>query len=794
MAANRRKTIEYSLAPQMVPLATNTTLGTSARYDTASFTVFIPETVSRNFISVRLLVEYKSEFSVTNQITGWRLGSKVGAGATTDVDRSITAISTASKNVSDAVDLDVTANFNANFGAGTSQTFVGSVAVSTTTADAINGITLKLIITYEFDGTAQNIRTKTVRIPIHSGIGNLTTSQFEIGTDGTNPAPANQIPALDTFLPEASKTYRQIWLEIVSQTGGGGAVTSFSYYIQIDAVAEVQREVINNTLSTYLVRKDAYDITALIATSSAHALKLRTDLAARGTFVGATLCVTYEYSISATVGAGNTMLCEAIVPLTMSDADGPGITAGESPTSNVAADAAVYIAALNVQEAAPTLVQSGVYLDILNVSSAAAVVIKAGGQAVRTYTPPATSNGSEPLIHRVDFGTSPWALVRGDNRLTLSVYNAVNSARNHLELLYAIINYTCTMPADPDTATHPVNYLGHVSDAASSIAVDVAAAGAGQVFASFNAQPTRLQAIMFEAQIRTPSFTPQILLAQNAGEWDANGWLTLTVHNDGIPLVVTRRLCYAATRAYNGDMLHTGKLDVTAARRTLVYGQGALIWAAWSQWITYHQISYAVAGTVTLSGTPGADGTVVEVFAEDASGNTERVTTATVAGGAGAFTCQALDNTRTYFTSINGAVPARSANGTPGSSTFSITVAAGGGDVTPPTASATFPASQDYTLIRSAAVVVPVIDAGSAVGLVAISVQLAGSVHAEAIYLGNGLSSGFQKGYGLYSYITGTGAPGVGYTFNIVRDDQWPKGTAAQFTVRAADTKGNVLL
>ena len=799
MAANQLNTLTFMLAPSLVQLATGTTLAGATRYTTAAQTITIPETTSRSFVSAYLVCSYHSEWVATNAVIGVRLGNTVGGTPQADFDRAITSLSTASKNVYDEWTMDCTANFAANFGAGTTAAFTGSVAVASTVAGAINGICMKLVVTYAFDDTAQNILAKTIGFPIQSQIGNLTVAQQEIGTDGTNPAPANQIPQLTGaggILPEGGISISQMWLEIEANTGGGGGSTAFSLYVQIDAAAEIQREVIDETLPTYLPYRTMLDVTALIATTSAHALKLRTDLAARMCFPNATLYVTYTYSVSATAAGNNRIMCEAIVPLTMSDSDGPGITAGESPTANVAADAAVLIAALNVQEASPTLVQSGVYLDVLNVSAVLAVTLSAGGQTGRTYTPAATTSGSEPLIHRVDHGTSPWTLVRGDNRLQFKAYNGGNTARNHLERLYAIINYTATMPARPATATKAVNFLGHVADAASVIAVDVPATGGGQIFPTFNGQTTKIQAVLFDAMIRTGFDTPQPLLAQNAGEWDASGWISLPVHNDGPALVVTRRLGYAATRAYNADTLHTGKLDVTAARRTLFYGQGSLIWAAWSQWVTYHQMTATVAGTITLLGAPAADGTVVEVFAEDASGNTERVTTATVAGGAGAFTCQVLDNVRTYFASINGSTPARSANGTPGSSTFSITVAAGGGggDVTPPTASATFPASQDYTLVRGAAVVVPVVDAASSVGLVAISVQLAGNIHTEAIYLGNGLASGFQKGYALYSYITGNGTAGVGYTFNIVRDDQWPKGTAAQFTVRAADTKGNVLL
>lgn len=122
------------------------------------------------------------------------------------------------------------------------------------------------------------------------------------------------------------------------------------------------------------------------------------------------------------------------------------------------------------------------------------------------------------------------------------------------------------------------------------------------------------------------------------------------------------------------------------------------------------------------------------------------------------------------------------------------TVAGGGGGVTPPVASATFPASANYSTVANQAVSIPVADAASPIGLVAISVKFAGAVHAEMIYIGHGAPTGFAAGYGQFSSIAGDGSAGVGYTFSVRRDDAWPKGTPSVFTVRACDTFGNVLL
>src|ERR1044071_749018 len=137
MAANRRKTIEYAFAPRLTPLATGTALAAAARHDTPALTLFIPELVSRSFLSVRLVATYRTEYAATNGIIGWRMGIKLGTAATSDIDRTFTATNTANKNVFDVVDLDVTGYFNTNVGSTGSQSCVASLAVATSTATNI---------------------------------------------------------------------------------------------------------------------------------------------------------------------------------------------------------------------------------------------------------------------------------------------------------------------------------------------------------------------------------------------------------------------------------------------------------------------------------------------------------------------------------------------------------------------------------------------------------------------------------------------------------------------------------
>lgn len=670
MAANRRKTIEYALATRITPLATGTTLTAAVRHDTPSVTLFIPETAARSFLSVRLIASYRTQLAGSNAVTGYRLGIKLGAAAPSDTDRTLATVA-GTRNVFDVVDVDVTGYFNASFGAAGSQTCVASLAVATTTAAAINGITFKLVITYELDATAAPTRIKTIRIPIQSQVGLLTAAHQEIGIDSVNPAPANQIPALDTFLPEAGKVYRQIVLESTANDANTAGTAAFTPFVQIDAASEIARATIDETQPTPLVWRDVLDLTGAIATSAPHALKLRSTLAARLQLANSTLVVTYEYSAAATTA----VMCEAVIPLASSHDDGLGLATGASISVNVPGDAQALLAAIAIQEANPVLVQSAVYLNCMSHSGAATVQVRAGGQSYRPYAT-AGAVGDSPLVHRVDHGGG-WTLRRGDNRLVLNVYNSVLGSCDVSG--YALLNYVATAPADVDAATHVVNYLATTYGQAAANAVDVPASASGLRVPVLGA-PYRILAVMVEQYGRATmgSLAPQLLLEQRAGEWDGAGFLATPLRHPGIAQVGSWRLTWPLTRAFNLDHLHTGKLNIETARRQIGWNVAVGWQAAWSWWITYHQLTFPVAGTVTIGGAPAANGKPVEIYARDNSNNVELVATTTTGANSGAFSVAVVDNTRSYFASYqDGTAQGRSPVGTPGTSTFHVEISRG---------------------------------------------------------------------------------------------------------------------
>jgi len=207
--AIRSKTIEYGFPQSTASVATNT-----LRTFTA-LTVFVPENTTRNIRSA--IIEYSvfDNQTASASVTSVIMGVQINAVAVNNTTVTQT-IANSGENQSFVFSSNVTAYFVTNF-TGTSNTvtpFLTVVGNITCNASA------KLILTYDFEDAAQTTRIKTVKIPIDGNTGSLTTTLANLG--GT----ATQIPALDTFLPESTKVYRNIFFEWTTHTGTTAAAAS----------------------------------------------------------------------------------------------------------------------------------------------------------------------------------------------------------------------------------------------------------------------------------------------------------------------------------------------------------------------------------------------------------------------------------------------------------------------------------------------------------------------------------------------------------------------------------------
>lgn len=791
MTTLRTNTVRYPFATSTADLATNTTLGTATRLTFTAITVTIAETASRTFLSVIARMSFRDRFTVANEITALRMGSKVAAAAYVDVDRTFTQANTGD-HLFDEWTLDVTDNFNANFGAGATQTVELGLAVATTAASNIGGsITAELVITYQYDDASGTTRTKTIGIPIQSHHTTLTNVQQEIGTTGgTVNAPANQIPALDTYLPEASKAYKAIYA-VSTANDASVAASDVTPFIQIDSAAEVARGLIGQALITTMPWRDIFDLLgAGMTTNAVHAFKMRADVTTRLVFAGAVVWVTYTYDASSTVAIIN----QALIPLTESNSDAPGLFFGEGFNTT---DVQTLYADLDIQEPAPiALVQSAVVVNVSSTSTSNNISIQAGGQAVRTYIPIGAA-GEEPLIHRGDH-SSGWSLARGRNRLAVKIANtAAAGARSAIPQGYVLITYTSGLPGNgPCAGNRVVNFFNAAyANGALPVAIDVAAAS--QRTPTLVA-PYRLNGVLIEGRVRLNggSTPPQLLLAQNAGEWDAAGWITAEHTAQTIGELSSWWFMVSYTQAFNRSSFRGGAMSIETGRREVSWGNAANHIAAWSTWVSYHQCTFAVAGTVTISGSPAANGKLVAVWAVNADLSAEVVNIVATAGGAGGFTCQVPDNTRTYFATYNDSGNlGRSIDGTPGSSTFNVTMGgSGSGDTTPPVVTIISPTPgvnpgdpggfpADWLTARNTPIVLQVTDLAPGLEYVAVIATLPGGVE-EVVYR----RGAFR---GRYVALSSVAAITNGFQFSVRPADGWPPGNIT-FAVDPLDAAGNL--
>lgn len=630
-------------------LATNTTLGTSPRHDFTAITVFVTES-SPSFLSAEVEVGFRSVFPTTaRNVTGVRIGIKLGAVAFSDQDYTPTVASSTSASYAFQAKRDVTSYFNTNW-SGTSMSCQVGIAVSMAAAENITNVWANLILTYSYDDNAGvGTYIKTVRIPIQSMSTTLTTSQQEVGVDGANPAPANQIPLLDDFLPEDGVVIRQAFIQILGNDGRN-STTDFNLQVQIDSGAVSNRATIESALSGSCIYKDnlIYD-TGTYLTSAAHAFKCASSLTATFPCIGAVLYVTYEYDAESA-----TILNSILFPI-------DGQQSGSFLPGTVTADAIKFDPGIWVEEPGTiTLVQSGIVLEMLIPGSTAlSTVLWGGGQAERTYAWPSLVNyaGQAFVVHRTDHGTSPWSLTRGLNELLFQAYTTVSNTRGRLFAGYVIVNYTSSR-ASAGPGSHNVTCAFSRFDYPTSggVAGPRLVATATQRFPDFSSSTWLMSALgvqsfnwigLFNA---TYDFQEQVLSTELSGE----SWLV----SQRVWLLPSPALaCYentldytnATNASFNVSSLETGGMDPEAPRTTQQFWGtlgGANLWNAARWWVTFSTIEFEVSAAV--SGYPSGDGSGITVELWSETRGVRVASTVTTIGGN--YTISGLvDSADTYF-------------------------------------------------------------------------------------------------------------------------------------------------
>jgi hypothetical protein len=589
MSANMTKTIEYAWQSFTGTIESTSAADISATADLSAITVYIPETTDREFKSVFLQWGFRDNGTVAATINlPVTIMINIDDGEYSVFTYNGTALVQTGENQSPIFQNDITSFFTNNFSS-TSHDIGCKSTILTTPNCSISNIWCKLFITYLYDDTAHSKKIKTVKIPIESKQTLLTTTLTAIGI--------NQIPALDSFLPEADKIYRQIFFEIRSNFGTS-STNDNQLEIQIGSDYVTQFGLHEGTLNTATF-ETYIDIRNSMSTSASQ------DFCARATSfnawdtVGALLYVTYEYDHDLSTSIMNSI--EFII------VDEPGWI-----ETNTDQNAGYYKREFYIQEPENIEIKQSAIIFTGSSAVPATVYIKIGEQhayTAYTWTCAGQMVGPGYLIKRFD--QDGITLKRGRNELSVYAYQAAVAVCNFNGKV--ILNYTSSKHEYGDRVhNHTIKKL--INDLSS--AINVVTLSDIKIF-DISRDYYWLLDLGFElVNINSGAvgaYGYQVKI--NPGELNGFGWsqiLTSFIIGDS---EIAPQFAYCkATDIFKKyqQYPHKNMLDAEEIRNFRYYATAATRWSSISI-VTYHSITSAVTGFV-YSYTGDGSGINVEIW------------------------------------------------------------------------------------------------------------------------------------------------------------------------------------
>jgi hypothetical protein len=614
--ATRLKTVEFA-HPPLAALVDNT-LTTLTQ-----ITVYLPETGTRTFRSVVAEVSAQATGTAAGNITSRQIQCRLGAaGYTTNTNANLYTGSGEDLMVHHAVDL--TSHFTTNW-SGTSMTFDTQVLIdSTMTTPAFTNVCVTLYVTYEYDDTSTT-QVKTVRIPLNAPVGALATTK-----PGTATA---TIPALDTELPEASKTYRSQHI-VVQGTTGVASTTDSTITMQLDSTASHTSGISEAAQNGSHFFRYVWDCSAVLDESISMGFYIWGSVA-RYNHVQAYLVVTYEFDAS----AANDVFVSLMIP---SDTGLGG--------QNASTAANRLFGYLSIPESGLVTKQLAYfgYWDTTGVTAGFNMRLGTGSYVAYTDLA-ATVAGCSAAMVRND---SAFTLVQGDNVVTLDVY-CTETATDFLTALngFFLVNYTCDKPTDGHGAVnHTVRWGMEAPYSGASVNIETTAAWAPVIPEADYRLVSMGVEFDYYANSTNGGFGCFVDVERTSGEdqltWDVvAGAAGISDFETGLRRNFVS--CLRHFQRFPGDEgFHFNSLrrDVETTRRWRAYnGSLTAIWDRLALLFTYHSQTWDVTGTVTGS----AGGTVTIDLHNAITGEKLKETTRS---GNGSYTLTWYDDTTSLYT------------------------------------------------------------------------------------------------------------------------------------------------
>jgi hypothetical protein len=416
--ATRIKTVQYAF-PTLASLDNNTLTNLT------QITVYLPEsgtkTIKKAWVEVSMDdIITLTGGSITTKTVNLRLAAVAYSSTTNTNETPNTA-----ENISLFLVRDFTSHFVTNW-TGTSMTCDLQLQINQTTGTTLGQVNVgaTLHITYEYDDTSTT-HLKTVYIPLNAPTTFLPTTKTSHDT----------VPALDTYLPEASKVYRNI--HIVTQTNTSiTTTTSYTNTYELSALGTQTTGTYEAALITDRWVRYVWDVTSYITTNVTHTFNVWSSLTATMDCPQFYMVVTYEFNASTSTSIMNSVMLPTDI------------------INNSGTDATTYNIIKKdffVQESNVALSKLAVYV-IYQMAGSVNTGLNAriGTGSFIPYTQSGVSSiaGNKGFMVRNDAPTG-LTFARGKNVLELNMYNtSPTNNRGNTYSCFWLVNYTSDKHAD----------------------------------------------------------------------------------------------------------------------------------------------------------------------------------------------------------------------------------------------------------------------------------------------------------------------------------------------------------
>ncbi len=614
--ATSTKTICYAF-PVLTSAANNTLTPISP------ITVYIPESgvsITRAWVDVSMDDIATAGATINARTVDLQL-NVLGYSTTTNGN----ILSTSSENTAIISTRDFTTYFQTNW-AGPSMTCDLQVLTNQSTGTTLGMVNICAIlyITYEYDDTSST-HIKTVWIPLNAPRTSLPAVKTSHDT----------IPALDTYLPETSKTYRSVY--VVTRANRVHAnTTDYTVSYELSSLGVHTTQSYEAALSTDVYTRYVWDITAYITTNTTHTFNVWASVAGRYSCMQAWMVVTYEFDPAATTSVMNSLLLPA-------EFDSPmgGLTAADYQRSS---------REFWMPEDNPVIQKIACLVNWNAIASEVGLAARVGTGSFLGYTNTGSGvvAGDKTMMIRND-APSGLTFQKGRNQLTVDIYNTSNSIRGLNVGCLWIVNYTSDVSPNGISANNKTILWVYT----------ISGGNAQQLITNpppFSIPETNhfIVGLGYEFKyINNGSFVSQgvtIGVERLASEGGII-WEPAYADAGGHDIEVGVNTKYSQSRSifkrWNGDY-NSNRLDLATARRyrTWIASNVAdpAIHESLTGMITYHSSVRTVSGSIT-----GSAGGTVDIYLHRAS--TGEIVLSTSQIGNGSFSFDWYDDTEDLFVS-----------------------------------------------------------------------------------------------------------------------------------------------